>query len=58
MQAQVRWLTRAHFAFTFGVAFATPLREVPVLSEERRNMRRDPNLEDWAIKEERERASS
>jgi hypothetical protein len=58
MQAQVRWLTRAHFAFTFGVAFATPLREVPVLSLERRNMRRDPNLEDWAIEEEQERATS
>ena len=58
MQAQVRWLTRAHFAFTFGVAFATPLREVPVLLQERRNIRRDPNLEDWAIEEEQERTTS
>ena len=58
MQAQVRWLTRAHFDFTFGVAFATPLREVPVLSQERRNIRRDPNLEDWAIEEEQERTTS
>ena len=57
MQAQVRWLTRAHFAFTFGVAFATHLREVPVLSQERRNIRRDPNLEDWAIEEEQERTT-
>ncbi|MEA5442712.1 PilZ domain-containing protein [Cyanobium gracile] len=58
MQAQLRWLTRAHFALTFGVAFETPLKEVPVLSVERRNQRRDPNLEDWAIAEERELAPS
>ena len=53
MQAQLRWLTRAHFALTFGVAFATPLKEVPVLSVERRSIRRDPNEEDWAFEEER-----
>ncbi len=58
MQAQLRWLTRAHFALTFGVAFATPLKEVPVLSVERRSMRRDPNQEDWALEEERQLALS
>ncbi len=58
MQAQLRWLTRAHFALTFGVAFATPLAEVPVLSVERRSMRRDPNEEDWAVEEERQLALS
>ncbi len=58
MQAQLRWLTRAHFALTFGVAFATPLKEVPMLSVERRNQRRDPNQEDWALQEERELALS
>jgi hypothetical protein len=31
---------------------------VPVLSQERRNIRRDPNLEDWAIEEEQERTTS
>ncbi|MCT0207280.1 PilZ domain-containing protein [Synechococcus sp. CS-1332] len=58
LQAELRWLTRAHFALTFGVAFATPLKEVPVLSLERRNLRRDPNQEDWALAEERELALS
>jgi hypothetical protein len=58
MQAQLRWLTRAHFALTLGVAFATPLTEVPVLSVERRSLRRDPNEEDWAVEEERELALS
>ncbi|MCP9835357.1 MULTISPECIES: PilZ domain-containing protein [unclassified Cyanobium] len=58
MQAQLRWLTRAHFALTFGVAFATPLKDVPVLSVERRSTRRDPNQEDWAIEEERALALS
>ncbi len=53
MQAQLRWLTRAHFALTFGVAFTTPLKEVPLLSLERRSTRRDPNEEDWAFEEER-----
>jgi hypothetical protein len=53
MQAQLRWLTRARFALTFGVAFETPLKAVPVLSVERRNQRRDPNQEDWALEEER-----
>jgi hypothetical protein len=58
MQAKVRWLTQAHFALTFGVAFETPLKEVPVPSVERRNQRRDPNQEDWAIAEELELALS
>ncbi len=58
MQAQLRWLTRAHFALTFGVAFASPLKDVPVLSVERRSLRRDPNREDWAIEEERALALS
>jgi hypothetical protein len=53
MQAQLRWLTRAHFALTFGVAFTPPLKEVPLLSMERRSTRRDPNEEDWAFEEER-----
>lgn len=53
LRAQLRWFTRAHFALSFGVAFATPLQEVPVLSVERRATRRDPNQEDWAIEEER-----
>jgi hypothetical protein len=58
LQAQLRWLTRAHFALTFGVAFATPLKEVPVLSVERRNTRRDPHEEDWAREEEQEQGIS
>ncbi len=58
MQAQVRWLTQAHFALTFGVAFETPLKEVPVLSVERRNQRRDPNQEDWALDEERAKVAT
>lgn len=58
IQAQLRWLTRAHFALTFSVAFATPLKEVPVLSVERRNIRRDPNEEEWALEEERQLATS
>jgi hypothetical protein len=58
LQAQLRWLTRAHFALIFGVAFATPLKEVPVLSVERRRLRRDPNEEDWALEEERQLANS
>ena len=53
LQAQLRWLKRAHFALAFGVAFANPLKEVPVLSVERRSIRRDPNEEDWALEEER-----
>lgn len=53
LRAQLRWFTRAHFALSFGVAFATPLKEVPVLAVERRSTRRDPNQEDWAIEEER-----
>jgi hypothetical protein len=57
LRAQLRWFTRAHFALSFGVAFATPLKEVPVLSVERRGTRRDPNQEDWAIEEERQRAA-
>jgi hypothetical protein len=36
------------------VAFASPLPEVPVLAVERRSLRRDPNLEDWAIVEDRQ----
>ncbi|MBD2549165.1 hypothetical protein H6G65_06140 [Microcystis elabens FACHB-917] len=55
---QLRWFTRAHFALSFSVAFATPLAEVPVLSVERRGTRRDPNQEDWALEEERQRAGS
>ncbi|WP_216900657.1 PilZ domain-containing protein [Synechococcus sp. CCY 9618] len=51
MQAQLRWFVRAHFALTFGVAFAAPLSEVPTLAVERRGLRRDPNLEDWALEE-------
>jgi hypothetical protein len=58
MQAQLRWLTRARFALTFGVAFETPLKAVPVLSVERRNERRDPNLEDWALEEEQTMAAT
>jgi PilZ domain len=57
LRARLRWLTRAHFALSFGVAFATPLQEVPVLSVERRGTRRDPNQEEWAVQEERERAA-
>jgi hypothetical protein len=57
LRAQLRWFSRAHFALSFGVAFATPLKEVPVLSVERRGTRRDPNQEEWAIEEERERAA-
>ncbi len=53
LRARLRWLTRAHFALSFGVAFATPLQEVPVLSMERRGTRRDPNQEEWALEEER-----
>ncbi len=53
LRAQLRWFTRAHFALSFGVAFATPLKEVPVLSVERRGTRRDPNQEEWALEEER-----
>jgi hypothetical protein len=53
LRAQLRWFVRAHFALTFGVAFASPLPEVPVLAVERRSLRRDPNLEDWAIEEDR-----
>ncbi len=58
LRAQLRWFTRAHFALSFGVAFATPLKEVPVLSVERRGTRRDPNQEEWALQEERERAAT
>jgi hypothetical protein len=58
MQAQVRWLTEGHFALTCGVGFVTPLEVVPVLSVERRSMRRDPNQEEWSLQEERELASS
>lgn len=58
MQAQLRWLTQAHFAFTFGVAFAVPLKELPVLSAKRRTVRRDPHKEDWALQEEQELATS
>lgn len=54
----MRRLTRAHLALTFGVAFDTPLQEIAVLSVERRNQRRDPNQEDWALEEERELALS
>ncbi len=57
LRAQLRWFTRAHFALSFGVAFATPLKEVPVLSVERRGTRRDPNEEEWALQEEGERAA-
>jgi hypothetical protein len=57
LRAQLRWFSRAHFALSFGVAFATPLKEVPVLSVERRGTRRDPNLEEWALEEERQRAA-
>lgn len=53
LRAQLRWFTRAHFALSFGVAFATPLKAVPVLSVERRGTRRDPNQEEWALQEER-----
>jgi hypothetical protein len=55
LRAQLRWFTRAHFALSFGVAFETPLKEVPPLSVERRGTRRDPNQEEWALEEERER---
>jgi len=58
LRAQLRWFTRAHFALSFGVAFATPLKEVPVLSVERRGTRRDPNQEEWALQEELERAAT
>jgi len=58
MQAQVRWLTRGHFALTFGIAFGTALSEIPLLSTERRSMRRDPNEEDWALQEEMELATT
>jgi hypothetical protein len=58
LRAQLRWFTRAHFALSFGVAFATPLAKVPVLAVERRGTRRDPNQEDWALEEERQRAAS
>lgn len=58
LQARMCWLIRAHFALTFGVAFATPLKEVPVLSVERRSIRRDPNEEDWALEEEQELLST
>ncbi|MCP9859197.1 MULTISPECIES: PilZ domain-containing protein [unclassified Cyanobium] len=58
LQAQLRWLTRAHFALTFGVAFEMPLKDVPVLTVERRSLRRDPNKEDWALEEERAVATS
>ncbi len=53
LQAQLRWLAEGYFALTCGVAFVTPLEEVPVLSVERRSLRRDPSQEEWALKEER-----
>ncbi len=52
MRAKLRWYVRAHFALTFGVAFASPLRDVPTLAVERRSVRRDPNLEEWALSED------
>ena len=58
LQAQLRWLSHAHFAIAFGVAFATPLEKLPTLSIERRTTHRDPNEEDWAIQEEQERANA
>lgn len=58
LRARLRWFTRGHFALSFGVAFATPLKEMPVLSVERRNTRRDPNQEEWALQEEQERAAT
>lgn len=51
LKVQLRWFVRAHFALTFGVAFASPLAEVPALAVERRSLRRDPNLEEWALSE-------
>ncbi|AFY29664.1 hypothetical protein Cyagr_2560 [Cyanobium gracile PCC 6307] len=53
LRARLRWISQAHFALTFGVAFASPLRELPVLSVERRSLLRDPNEEEWALEEER-----
>jgi hypothetical protein len=58
LRARLRWFARAHFALSFGVAFATPFQEVPVLSLERRATRRDPNQEEWALEEERQRAGN
>ncbi|KEF42042.1 MAG: hypothetical protein ER33_07940 [Cyanobium sp. CACIAM 14] len=51
LEAKLRWFVRAHFALTFGVAFASPLAAVPELAVERRSLRRDPNLEEWALRE-------
>ena len=56
LRARLRWLSRAHFAHAFGEALASPLRELPVLSVERRSLLRDPNEEEWALQEEGEAA--
>jgi hypothetical protein len=50
-EVQLRWFVKAHFALTFGVAFLHQLAEVPALAVERRSVRRDPNLEEWALEE-------
>jgi hypothetical protein len=49
LRAVMRWFVRAHFALIFGVSFAAPLPAVPTLEGERRSLRRDPNLEEWAL---------
>jgi hypothetical protein len=52
IKAQLRWFVMAHFALIFGVAFEAPLAKIPTLAVERRSIRRDPNLEEWALNDD------
>ncbi|MFZ9849597.1 MAG: PilZ domain-containing protein [Vulcanococcus sp.] len=51
LDVEVRWSISAESYSTFGIAFPAQLPAIPRLELERRGLRRDPNLNDWALEE-------
>ena len=48
LEGQARWWISSESFSTLGLCFSEQLKTIPKLELERRSVRRDPNLDDWA----------
>ena len=49
LEVEARWWMSSESFSTIGIAFPVPLRTIPELELERREERRDPNHDNWAL---------